>query len=756
MIRYTEYGIPHILANNYRDLGTGVGFAQARDNVCLVSESVVTTRAERSRFFGPNGTIPGSLAIASTTSNLNADLYFQGINNAEVVERLVEKPAPLGPNNDLRNLVAGYVDGFNRYLRENQVSDPNCKDAAWVRPIQTIDVYRRMYHIGMLLGQGTAVDGIAAARPPVQTTAGIATTPSIAGLVMPADEQEAASNAIAVGNEGSATNRGIMLSNPHLSHTGDLRVWEAQLTIPGKINVSGSFMLGLPYVLLGGYNETMSWSTTVSTAAPFTLFELKLAPGQPTTYQVDGKSKSMERRSVTVTIKGDNGQLQKVTRNQYWTDRGPVVTQFRGLTLPWTSEKAYVLADANATNMRWGNQMLDIAKSRTTDEALAALNRWQGSGFINMLFTDAGGQAAYSQMQVIPNVTNEHAERCNTALGSQTFGQGLIILDGSRSSCAWARSQDAVQPGTFGPSQLPVLRRSDYVMNSNDSYWMVNHQSPLTGFPRIVGPDGTELSLRTRMGLTAITEQLTNGKFTRQAMQDLVQSNRALSADLVLADTVRMCRELPNGQAQGSAGMVDVSGACPALEQWHGAYNVDSRGALLFGRYWLKAVQYAGGGTWAVPFNRADPIHTPNTLNVNNPQVQRALADAVTELNGLNIPLDAPLGEHQFFVRNGERIPVGGAHRTMGVYNRIDGIWDPQQGAYTQFGNGPTHIQVVSFNGTTCPDVRTQMTYSQSSDSTSPHSVDQTKLYVRKEWVTGRFCEADIAASPNLEIVRLK
>ena len=54
----------------------------------------------------------------------------------------------------------------------------------------------------------------------------------------------------------------------------------------------------------------------------------------------------------------------------------------------------------------------------------------------------------------------------------------------------------------FPPNKLPFLERSDYVTNSNDSYWLSNPKHPLHGFARIIGDERTPRSLRTRSGLT--------------------------------------------------------------------------------------------------------------------------------------------------------------------------------------------------------------------------------------------------------------
>lgn len=54
-----------------------------------------------------------------------------------------------------------------------------------------------------------------------------------------------------------------------------------------------------------------------------------------------------------------------------------------------------------------------------------------------------------------------------------------------------------------------------------------------------------------------------------------------------------------------------------------------------------------------------------------------------------------------------------------------------------------------------CPVARTLLTYAQSSDPTSPHHADQTRLFSGERWVTSRLCEKAILASPKLKVVRV-
>ena len=113
---------------------------------------------------------------------------------------------------------------------------------------------------------------------------------------------------------------------------------------------------------------------------------------------------------------------------------------------------------------------------------------------------------------------------------------------------------------------------------------------------------------------------------------------------------------------------------------WDRTTNTDSRGALLFDRFWrgLTAAVPAAQ-LWKVPFSAADPVRTPNTLNTDAPGFATALADAVAELRAAGIALDAPLGEHQFVVRNGKRIPVPGGTESLGVWNKIEPPWNPAE-----------------------------------------------------------------------------
>nr|WP_123954148.1 penicillin acylase family protein [Streptomyces showdoensis] len=752
VIRYTEYGIPHIVAKDYANLGFGTGWAQAADQVCVLADGFVTVDGERSRHFGADGAPDGSLS--SATRNLSSDLFFRGVKDAGTVEALLAAPAPAGPSRQSRELMRGWAAGYNAWLRKNRITDPACAGAAWVRPVTELDVARRGWAVSVLGGQGRGADGITAARPP-------AVAPGAAGASRPAASEgpdpdrtaEAAralfaaenatmgSNAVAFRGSATAGGRGLLLGNPHYPWQGGRRFWQSQQTIPGELNVSGASLLGTVPVSIG-FNDRVAWSHTVATGVPLSLHQLALDPADPTAYLVDGRPERMTPRTVTVAVKDG----APVTRTQWWTRYGPVVSGLGPqLPLPWTTTTTFALNDPNAANLRASDTALGFARSRSTQGLVDALRRTQGLPWVNTIAADSSGHTLFTQSQVLPRITDELAQRCSTPLGRATYpASGVAVLDGSRGDCALGSDPDAVQPGVFGPARMPVLRDAPYVENSNDSAWLANAERPVTGYERIFGTIGTPRSLRTRGAVEDVAAMAGRGGLTVADLQRQQFANRAPAGDLAAADTARAC----------AAVLADDPEACRVIGAWDRTMETGSRGALLFDRFWRRFT----AGTplaeqWQVPFSAADPVRTPHTLNTDAPGFGKALRDAVAELRGAGIALDAPLGRHQFVVRNGARVPVGGGTEALGVWNKTEPVWNPAGGGYTEVAHGTSHVQAVGWDGGRCPVARTLLTYSQSSNPLSPHYADQTALYSGERWVTSRFCEKDILRSPELRIV---
>ena len=166
-IRRTKYGVPHIKAKNIESLAAGYAYAFAEDDICTIANEYVTVNGERSRWFGADGewTFSGN---GTTYDNIDADVYFTWAMEQRIVEDLLKLPAPLGPKKGVRKGVAGYVKGYNAYLKDvgrKHIPDPACRGAKWVRPITKLDAYRRFFQLGILASSGAVINGITDAAP---------------------------------------------------------------------------------------------------------------------------------------------------------------------------------------------------------------------------------------------------------------------------------------------------------------------------------------------------------------------------------------------------------------------------------------------------------------------------------------------------------------------------------------------------------------------------------------------------------------
>lgn len=770
-IRYTEYGIPHIIASDWEGLGTGYGYAAAKDNICTLADTYLMVNAQRSRHLGPEGKAsPGQLQ--NTTTNLNSDLYFQRIKDDRVVERLLDQPAPDGPEPEVEEAVRGYVQGYNKYLAETgagNISDPACRGAAWVRPITELDVYRHA-HAEIIMGSADALlDGqvnaapavapaVAQPKPAPRRTAG-----KIREAMAASREDSMGSNALAVGSQGVSGGTSMLLANPHFPWQGKNRMWQSQLTIPGKVNVSGASLLGLPAVNIG-HNDDVAWSHTVATVAPFGLFDVQVDPLNPTKYLVDGVWEQMTSQQVGVDVRNADGSIGTVTRKLWSTRYGPITTSMQGVALPWVVS-AHAVRDVNMHNLRALNTWFGLDHAKDVHEVVGILETTQGVPFFNTIASDRKGDALYADIQATPNVTDEHARSCLTETGKLLFNQTLplsnvppiSILDGKRSACDWPDDPDAAAPGLLDPHEQPRLIRSDFVGNANDSPWLANPEQPLA-FPRVMGDASAPRSLRTQeLILTARnringTDGLPGKGFTPETMGQLLFADNSRAADLALDATVTMCRNVAFGLILVDGTLVDVREACPVLAAWKSHdYTSDSRGSWLFANYWSLLLNGQGVEKlpWRVPFDPKDPVHTPNSLDTGSSAVRDAFGRAVLALRRAGTALDAPLSDVQKVTRAGERIPIHGSIGQLGVLNvisrgQVDGEMD------IVFGS--SFIQQVRFTAEGPPQALSVLAYSQSANPNSPHFTDQTKLFSAGRWVTNRFTEEQIAASPELQI----
>ena len=173
-----------------------------------------------------------------------------------------------------RKIVNAYAAGLNLYVQQHREELP-----AWIPVFSGVDVMasRRAGAIRATYSQAAlralqrkypAAGRGADSSEPVRFVMPLDDPPEPAAAVEPPG-----SNAFALSESRTASGSPILLGNPHLNWSS--LYWEAQVTVPGKINFFGSTLAGIPN-LRAGFNEHLGWVTTNNAPDTLDVFALPL------------------------------------------------------------------------------------------------------------------------------------------------------------------------------------------------------------------------------------------------------------------------------------------------------------------------------------------------------------------------------------------------------------------------------------------------------------------------------------------------
>jgi acyl-homoserine-lactone acylase len=771
-ITRTEYGVPHIVADDPGSLGFGQGYAFAEDRACTLIDQVIKVRGERARWFGPG----------DDDVHLNSDLSYRHLGlHVAADERFADVPA------DLREVVEGYVAGFNTALQAAIDGDGVsgwCDGEPWVQPITTTDLYAYLNDVLLFASSAVLIQPIATAQPPASDAdAGDVTDASSETTEPPLDgttTTSMGSNGWAIGSELSATGGGVLLANPHFPWEGERRLWESHLTLTdGSMDVYGATLSGVPGVLIG-FNDDVAWTHTVSAGNRMTLYELTLDPSGPTVYRYGDETREMTSDEITVEVLQDDGSLDEVTRTMWRSHYGPMLD----LPFGWTTEKAYTYRDANLENADVLEQFFGMARATSLDEFIDVHRTANAIPWVNTVAVSADGRAWYADTAATPNLSAEAIAAWQAAVetegstASLVGGNGAVLLDGSNPSNEWVDDPEATRAGILPFSQQPQLERRDFVFNANDSHWLANPAELLTGFSPLTGPEGVPQSARTRMNALMLLDPAVRGddeKLSGAEVEAELMNPRGLHAELLLPGVLTACERTSLVLVDDRP--YDVAPACEVLAGWDRRYTPDSRGAVLWREY---LSQYSGaersdaGPLYLVPFDPADPVGTPNTVNdtrdVDLLQRLGVVAKALTEAG---IALDVPLGELQIDGRVvDDPLGLSGGNNVDGTASIVaccsggntsgpegdpgerDELLSLRDGRYP-ITTGNSFVMVVEY-GDDGPTARAVLTYGQPDDVDRSGFTDQMEIYASGSLREVRFTREEIDADPTAETIEVR
>lgn len=783
-IRRGAGGVPHITADTLANVSFGQGWASGEDRTCDLADQVLKINGERAKWLG----------AGEDNANVESDVAWRAIGIRDVAGQDWKTAAK-----QTRELITAYADGWNSHLAEvgaDGISDW-CAGKEWVRPVKPVEVYAYARSIA-LQGSGGAVSSLLPTAQPPSAAKPASFTPPTPSKPSRAPEPTIASNGWAIGADRSTNGGGMLVANPHFPWEGELRFWEVHLTVPGKVDIYGVQLSGLPGIGIG-FTKTFGWTHTVSAGNRFTAYKLDLVAGDPTSYHYGDTTRKITSTDITVEVLGKDGKLTQKKRTLWRSHYGPML-DFPGFG--WSDTAAITYRDGNINNDEFVDQYLQMMQADNLDDFIDVHRKVTGVPLFNTVATSADGRAWYGDTATVPKLSRKAIAGYQKALIDDPIvkiaaDNGAVLLNGSDPTYEWQDVPGARDPGLTPFNEMPVLERKDYVFNANDSFWMAHATELLDGaYSPLHGAQGTARSPRTRENATVLSDTSptgpsgTDGTFTLDELAAAAVQNKGYTSRALRADVVKRCTGAKpvivaaladdDGAEVLPAATVDIAKACQVLANWDGVYDLDRSGPVvwreLMSRY-DSADFTKAGALWANPFDPANPVTTPNGLapaaGGGTDLVLTNLARAVQVLDAADLPVDVALGKVQTANRNGKPVPIHGGAAVDGTTNVVGfgrgwSILDPtltglqrdtvapgsNLARVTDVGGKPITGYRIS-NGTSFllalaygkdgPEAKAFLTYSNTADRKDPNYTAATEAFSKKEWRDIAFTEADVA-----------
>ncbi len=517
----------------------------------------------------------------------------------------------------------------------------------------------------------------------------------------------AGSNGWAIGPSHSASGKAMLLANPHLAWSGPSTWEEAQVTAPGY-SAYGGALVGFP-VLAIAFNHYLGWTHTTNMGHPCYLYQLTPQAGG---YLYDGHVLPFQTFTETLKIRQPDGQLEIHPVTLRRSVQGPVV-QENGKLLAIRVAGLQEGFIGKAFEQWW-----KMGRARNLAQFEQAIRMLQISTQ-NIIYADRDGHVMLFYSTPVPQ------------LPQGDWQYWLRPVPGNISSTLWTR----ILP--FSDLPLVLDPSSGWVENSNSAPWYSTepllHPSkypPYLSAP-FNDPSG-QANLREERGIQMLTS---SPKISYAQLIEDKYSTRSLLADRILP---------PLLAATAARGDAKAKEAARILRAWDRCFDADSRGAVLFGAWYLEMVKH--GSFWAVPFDPHRLLETPSGLK--NPEAAvRALDVAAAEVQLRYRALDVPWGSVFRLARGRIDLPAnGGPGDELGIF-RVITYSQQSNGRFVSTG-GDSFIAAVEFSNPL--RARVLVTYGNSSDPRSPHYGDQLQLAAKKQlrdaWLTQDEIDSHLAS----------
>lgn len=729
-IRWTSYGVPHIKAENYVDLGEGLGYVMAQDRYCNIVQVIAKAKGELSQHLGAG---VNNINVNSDFGYLHLGTYQQADNNFANLDSRT------------KDLMNGFATGFTHAVAKKKHYNDDC--LVTINSITGVDVYAMNLTMNYWPFIGEYIQQVGSAQP---QQAGSGQSPSeiiIDEATKSLAELAKGSNGWALGKNMTSSGKGMILSNTHLQHRDEFMWYEAHLTIPDKIDVYGGFLPGFVTPALG-FNDSFAWTHTWTRATTGSIYALSATDANSLNYQYDDEIRELTSTDYQVKVKASDGSLSSVDRRLYSSHYGPIMSF-------GDDESMLAIKDAPSLTINKPDFWLKLALSNNVEQAVKLIEQGYRTGSQNIIMADSNGNTFYADLAQVPQLS-EQAWQIIAQVPELNHYNGLL-LDGSSSLFEWLD----VAPY----DDIPKRRSNSYVQNANEAPWLVNIEQPIDDYSLLYGPVEYAQSPRTQLGLVMLeTFKQSDEKVNLAALHHTMTDKRVYLAELVVDDLVERCQAINHYEVDGE--VVDLTSACKVLENWDKKANLESVGSHLFREYATQLQLFKNEYgcldlCWQQPFDVTAPLTTPsglpNVTDVNDDLHLAALANSVLLLEQANLSLSAALKSYQQLVKGDESYPLaGGMGDLTGSYSTVNVSVNDDENFYSYSGLSDNGYDISVGDGFVFllefteqgPNAQSVLLYSQANNPSSSHYFDQASL-VDGQFKNVLFLEKSIKADAN-------
>ena len=326
-----SFGVPHIYAENEKDLYRSVGFVMAQDRLWQMDLLRRVTQGRLSEILGKE--------------QKNTDLLMRALRMQEKSEIILANSSP-----EIVLALEAFADGLNQYI-ENYPLPPEFKVLGYKpdpwKPVHSINL------IGYMSWDLTSGWGIESLLNQLKNEL---STEQIQDLIPAMEKHETAifpdfnspqinidktllgasknlenlgieifygSNNWAVSGKKSITGKPLLANDMHLGLFAPGIWYQIHQNVAGKLNVTGLALPGAP-LIIAGHNDSIAWGMTNVMVDDLDFYAETLNEDS-TKYLLDGEWKNLRIKNELIKTK-EGEEFNEVLK---FTHRGPLVNRFK-------------------------------------------------------------------------------------------------------------------------------------------------------------------------------------------------------------------------------------------------------------------------------------------------------------------------------------------------------------------------------------------------------------------------------------------